>query len=102
MCLLAQCQTSSDPTGAKTQQGFCLDPLAPVGYSTLTSSLSGSPCLEHTTALMHFEAEGQRVELLKESESRVPLRMIQLLRISLLPRYLVIALNMFLCSPFVV
>lgn len=40
---------------AKAQQGFCLDPLAPAGRSELTSSLSGSPCLEQTLALMHFE-----------------------------------------------
>lgn len=84
MCLLAQCQTSSDHTGAKTQQGFCLDPLAPAGYSKLTSSLSGSPCLEHAMALMHFETEGQRVELLKETESFTA-RLIQLfyLKVSL-------------------
>lgn len=54
-CPLALCQTSSDLTEAKAQQGFYLDPLAPVGRSELTSSLSGSPCLEQTLALMHFE-----------------------------------------------
>ncbi len=53
-CPLALCQTSSDLTEAKAQQGFYLDPLAPVGRSELTCSLSGSPCLEQTLALMHF------------------------------------------------
>jgi len=51
---------------AKAQQGSCLDPLAPAGRSELTSSLSGSPCLEQSLALMHFES--LNVELLRSSK----------------------------------
>lgn len=65
-CQLTLCQTSSDLMEAKAQQGSRLDPLAPAGRSELTSSLSGSPCLEQTLALMH--SESLNVELLRSSK----------------------------------
>lgn len=49
--LLTLCQTSSDTTGTKARQRLRLDRLVPAGCPGLTSSLSGSPCLDFGT---HF------------------------------------------------